>query len=305
MLKNFKLAVSNITKIPLNPYQVAHLINSILIPKFTYLISILPWNKGQIKFMDTEIRKCARNLCALPNLKNDDIIKPQTEGGLGITSIGVRRKNAILKLIKEPKNEDLKLKIEEIRISYVNKPQPKSITNFRSLIGIHLNLKEETPQVKTKNELLFDNKKDLKEFILNSSTRELRFYLASANNLNYIMTKRRKKSETISCRFCNGGDDSLPHWFNECSNINVQKLFSNETKKINYLKSKGKLDGKLKVKIWKIKYETYVNLHRLKIPKKTLANNKNYFSPIQMLFLMSFTSTKLVLESFKCRIKSI
>jgi len=100
--------------------------------------------------MDTEIRKCARNLCALPNLKNDDIIKPQTQGGLGITSIGVRRKNAILKLIKEPKNEDLKLKIEEIRISYVNKPQPKSITNFRSLIGIHLNLKEETPQVKNK-----------------------------------------------------------------------------------------------------------------------------------------------------------
>jgi len=122
--------------------------------------------------------------------------------------------------------------------------------------------------VKTKNELLFDNKKDLKEFILNSSTRELRFYLASANNLNYIMTKRRKKSETISCRFCNDGDDSLPHWFNGCSNKNVQKLFSNETKKINYLKSKGKLDGKLKVKIWKIKYETYVNLHRLKIPKR-------------------------------------
>jgi len=38
----------NITRIPLDPFQIARIVNSMLIPKLTYLLSILPWKKATI-----------------------------------------------------------------------------------------------------------------------------------------------------------------------------------------------------------------------------------------------------------------
>jgi len=232
--------------------------------------------KATIIKMDTEIRKCVKNLCILPNMKSTNIYKPQTEGGLGIISIEERREKAVLKLIKESTNKETKEDIEKIKIKYKN-VEPKNITGFKSLIGIHLKLLEKEKEKEIKkpiDELIFSDKKELREFTNNASTRKLRFYIASVNKCIYVMKKAKPKSEKIKCRFCGDDEDSLNHWANTCQNIEIKNLFNNEKQKINFLKSKNKvINYETKVKIWDIKYKTYVDVHRLMKPReKTLAN---------------------------------
>jgi hypothetical protein len=110
-----------------------------------------------------------------------------------------------------------------------------------------------------------------KELFHTWTGRKQKFYISEISHCTYTTKKIKKKSEFIKCRFCKKENqrDTYDHWKNSCQNKQVRKIFDQENTSINtFVKDFKNLLTEEKEFIWTMKYQSYVQIHKIKLCSK-------------------------------------
>ena len=85
-ISQIKQDVENLHKSPLAPWQKGRVLNTFILPKLSFYMQVGEMQKGPLKDLDADIRRCAKVWLSVPKHASNEILYlPLSKGGFGIT----------------------------------------------------------------------------------------------------------------------------------------------------------------------------------------------------------------------------